>query len=234
MPKKQTLISGLVLAAATAAGLSTAIAQQGPGPDAPEGFEGRVPAPERIFAKIDADKDGKITRAEIDAWKAARPKVEDSDGDGKISPAELAAPRIAEATELFNDQAAETVKRLDTDGDGLLSAAELAAGPGFGPGPQGPRGPGFEAIFDRIDADKDGAVTLQEAQAAQQHFADRREGDRPDRGWRGRDEHDRGGHGKDRRGFDGKGPRGKGPVEQRAPGDLPPPPPGEGAPDAGN
>ncbi|MFT4151749.1 MAG: hypothetical protein QM656_16230 [Paracoccaceae bacterium] len=218
MQKNRSRIAGITLIAVALGGLSSvAWAEKGPGP------RGMGPGfgLERMFAQLDADKDGKITRAEVDAWKAAQPKVEDTNGDGKISADELAAPRIAEATRRANERAAELVKQLDTDGDGLLSAAELAQGPALGPQSEGP---GFDRIFDRIDADKDGAITLPEAEAARDRMMDRARDDRGpgDRG-PGRGDHRPG------KGWGDHGP-GKGP-RPPAPGDDMPPPP---APEGGN
>ena len=235
MQIKRTTLATMTAITLALAGVSAAAFAQGagdrpaPGADFGPGF-GRGFGPggphggfgfERAFAEIDADKDGKITKAEVESWQAAQPKVEDGDGDGKISAEELAAPRIAEATKRAQDQAAHMVRELDRDGDGLLSAAELAQGPGMagpgmtGPGMAGPgRAPDLDKLFDRLDADKDGAVSLDEAQDAMARMHDRKPGDerRPgsDRGKGPRGEHDpRGEH----------GPRGE---HER--GDQPPPP----------
>lgn len=206
MQYNRSKLAGMTLIAVAFGALATAgVAENGPakGPRMGHGF-----GMERIFAELDADKDGKVTKAEVEAWKAAQPKVADTNGDGKISADELAAPRIAEATKRANDRAAEQVTRLDTDGDGLLSAAELAQGPGFGP----QHAPDMGMIFDRIDTDKDGAITKEEAQAVHARMKDRREGPKRDR--RGNRDHGL-----------GKGPRGGAPE-----GHMVPPP----APEGGN
>ena len=107
------------------------------------------------FATLDADKDGKVTKAEVEAFRAAKVKAMDANADGKISADELAAPRIAAATDRIKARSAEMVAKLDSDGDGSLTAAEMAARPGP------------ERLFDRIDANGDGAVTQDEVDAAQ-------------------------------------------------------------------
>ena len=107
------------------------------------------------FATLDADKDGKVTKAEVEAFRAAKVKAMDANADGKISADELSAARIAAATDRIKARSAEMVKALDSDGDGMLSAAEMAARPGP------------ERLFDRIDANGDGAVTQDEVDAAQ-------------------------------------------------------------------
>lgn len=114
-----------------------------------------MPMMGEMFAQIDADSDGKITREEMEAFRAARFAAVDTDGDGKLSQEEMTAARDARRMERVQGM----VTRLDTNGDGLLSAEELAAGE-----PQMPRGP--EAMFDRLDADGDGALTLEEMQQA--------------------------------------------------------------------
>ena len=94
----------------------------------------------RFIAAADANKDGKITKAEFDAMRAIRfdemdknkdgvlagdekvggrrggRGIVDANGDGKVTRAEL----LANAP-LFN--------RLDTNKDGVIDAAELAAIP---------------------------------------------------------------------------------------------------------
>ncbi|WP_417211527.1 EF-hand domain-containing protein [Antarctobacter sp.] len=114
---------------------------------------------EEMFEQIDADKDGKITKDEMEAFRTARFEAADTDGDGKLSQDEMTAARDARRVERMKTM----VDRLDTDGDGLLSAEELAAG-----GPK--RGP--DAMFDRLDADKDGALTMEEMQQARGKMRD--------------------------------------------------------------
>ncbi|MDZ4395273.1 EF-hand domain-containing protein [Cypionkella sp.] len=129
------------------------------------------------FATLDADKDGKVTKAEVEAFRAAKVTAMDANNDGKISAEELAAPRIAAATDKINARSADMVAKMDSDGDGMLSAAELATRPGP------------EMMFDRIDADKDGAVTQEEIDAARQAMHEK---------------HGKRGHGKDGHGKGGK------------------------------
>lgn len=139
----------------------------------------RGPGMEKMFEQFDADADGKITKAEIEAFRTARFEAADTDGDGKLSQDELAAARDARRAARVQDM----VERLDTDGDGLLSAEELAAA-----GPK--RGP--DAMFDRLDADEDGALTLEEMQQARGKMRDG--GKHRFGGKRGEHGH-RGGHG---------------------------------------
>jgi hypothetical protein len=116
------------------------------------------------FAAADADKDGKLTEAELTAWRATVTAGIDADKDGKLSADEIAQAEVKALTARIEDHAKEMVTRLDTDGDGLLSAAELLARPMAGPD------------FQHLDRNGDGAVTEDElapggAPAAQQGTA---------------------------------------------------------------
>ena len=138
----QKTLATLTLAALTAAILTTAVvAQDGPGP-----------MPMFPFDTVDADKDGKVTQPELDAFRAAEAKALDGNADGKLSADELTAMHLARMTERAGVMAAEMIDRLDTDGDMALSATELAARP-------------MPALlFEKADADGDGAVTKAEAE----------------------------------------------------------------------
>lgn len=117
-----------------------------------------------MFAELDADKDGKVTQAEMDAHRAARVAGIDANADGLISADELAQMQIKALTDRITERAAKMVERLDSDKDGLLSAAEMAAGPGQG------------MLIDRLDTDGDGAISLAEMEAAQAKMGERGKG----------------------------------------------------------
>ena len=138
--------------------VSPALADRGPGQGGMQGF---------IFDQLDADKDGKVTAAEMEASRTARVTAADANGDGLMSAEELAAMHLADMSVRASAMAAEMVTRMDTNGDGLLSAAEMAARPGPA------------QMFDRIDADGDGALTREEADAAAEKMAERRGDRRP-------------------------------------------------------
>lgn len=133
-------------------------------------MQGAGPFANFDFAAIDADKDGKITEAEITAWRAAEAKALDADGDGLISADELAAMEMKNMAGRMKDRAAQMVARLDTDGDGKLSAAEMASRPVS------------TKLFDRLDANSDGALSQEELDAAKARMAEGR-GKRMMRGW---------------------------------------------------
>jgi len=116
--------------------------------------------PAQFFERLDSNKDGQVTRAEFDAIGAAR--------------AQAKAPAPQHGQEMF--------ARLDADRNGVISRAELDAGRELHQrraaqlgGRMQKKGFGSEGIgghmFAMADANKDGRVTLQEAQAAAlRHF----------------------------------------------------------------
>ena len=145
----------LALAGVTAAALSTAaLAEKGMG-----GPDGALML--QKFDQIDADKDGKVTEAEIAAFRAARFAAADTDKNGSLSAEELSAMQMDEMQARMVDRATKMIGRLDTNGDGQLSADELAA--------MGQR----KSPFQMADADGDGAISKEEAQSALQRMADR-------------------------------------------------------------
>jgi hypothetical protein len=117
------------------------------------------------YAKLDADKDGMLSRAEIDraqaeavrnAQAALAHRMEqefaklDTNKDGALNIAEFRAatpaPRSVSTDEFLG--------RFDSNKDGRVSAAEFKNPP--------------LAAFDRLDANKDGTLTPQEQAAARQ------------------------------------------------------------------
>jgi Ca2+-binding EF-hand superfamily protein len=85
--------------------------------------------PQRVFAEMDANQDGKVTKEEFMTFhmeyakKIREPKFDrlDTNGDGKITRDEYAAVNIKEA------QAIGKVKfrRIDANKDGVLSQQEI-------------------------------------------------------------------------------------------------------------
>lgn len=103
-------------------------------PDRPE-----HPVPAEVLEKFDADKDGKLSKEERQAARAAREKEFDKDGDGKLSDEEKTAMR--------EDGRKKLLAKFDKDGDGKLSDEEKKAIPrppkgqkDDGPGPEGKPG----------------------------------------------------------------------------------------------
>jgi Ca2+-binding EF-hand superfamily protein len=104
------------------------------------------------FAAADADRNGVLSRAEVQRSLprlAARFDEIDRNRDGNLSPDELRArPRRSGAAE---GGFAERFRRADVDGDGGLTRAEMEAAL-----------PRLGVKFDRIDADRDERLTLAE------------------------------------------------------------------------
>jgi Ca2+-binding EF-hand superfamily protein len=76
-----------------------------------------------MFQEMDANKDGKVTQAEIEAFEAARAAEIDANHDGKITADEIRAFREKERAKR---EAAE-LARMDTNGDGSVSVQEYEA-----------------------------------------------------------------------------------------------------------
>ena len=128
------------------------------------------------FAKLDADKDGRITKAEWDAGKAMRKNAEedrfDSDKDGDLSKAEKEARRTAHQAE-FKAKHPEAFAKADTNGDGSLSKEEAKAVH------EARKNDDKPDMFTRLDADKDGTVTREEWQSRKDHGKGHGKDDQP-------------------------------------------------------
>lgn len=82
------------------------------------------------LARMDADRDGRLSLAEYQAWMTYGFDAMDRDRDGVLSPAEQPGGRGAPlAREAHRARLAATFARQDRNGDGFLGAAELAAPP---------------------------------------------------------------------------------------------------------
>lgn len=104
------------------------------------------------LSDADENNDGNITREEFLARPIAMFEQLDANDDGVISAAER--PQRGERGERRADR-----PNPDADGDGAFSRAEFAA---MG-----------AARFERLDANDDGRVTQEEAQAARGHRRER-------------------------------------------------------------
>ncbi len=112
------------------------------------------------FETIDADSDGAITQAELEALGAARMARVDADADGFLSKDEL----VEMGRERSERRATRMLERLDADDDGKLSSEELASARRGG------------EMFKRADADGDGRLTRDEFDEARAKMRDRRRG----------------------------------------------------------
>lgn len=150
MRRITVLLAGTAIAFGLGAGAS---AQTGPGTKGPNpGERFRT----QMFERLDADKDGKITKAEFGASYAERFKAADKDGDGVLTKEEFAA---------FGDQRRgafvdRIFTRLDKNNDGKLTADE-AAYRGKRGDRGGRRGKGG-LNFERADAAKKGFLTMED------------------------------------------------------------------------
>lgn len=149
-----TRIKALALAAAlgTAVFAPTLAIAHG---DGPKKDGKRAEHMEMRFQQMDADKDGKITAAEIEAFQAARFAKADANGDGKLSLEEMDAARAEKRQERFG----RMIAKLDKDGDGQLSTDEMPM--------RGKR-------MMKLDTDGDGAISLEEMKAAKGHHGPKR------------------------------------------------------------
>lgn len=109
-----------------------------------------------MFDTIDADKDGKLSYAELEAHRKAEFTAADTNGDGALSADELSARALARFQAKLAERTQAMLDTMDNDGSGSLSEDEMGAGPGM-------------RNFARIDADNDGFVTKDEVQAGMQH-----------------------------------------------------------------
>ena len=100
------------------------------------------------FEQMDANKDGKVTRAEMLSGATQHFDKADANKDGKVTPEERKAAFESFAEQRFNEQ--------DKNKDGALSADEL---PGH-----------FAKRMEKFDTNKDGKLTRDELKAiGEQH-----------------------------------------------------------------
>ena len=101
-------------------------------------------AGDEVFDQADADKDGVLTRAEVDAFRADKLRRFDANGDAKLALEEFQG-LWAEMTRPMQVRAFQFV---DANGDGQLSDEEM-------------RRP-LDALVDRLDRNDDGSVARDE------------------------------------------------------------------------
>lgn len=95
-----------------------------------------------VFEAADADKDGTVTREELDAYRADRVSAVDADGDGALSIEEFDTLY----RELTRSRMVDAFQSLDHDGDGVISAEEMDKR--------------VNRMVERLDHDGDGALSL--------------------------------------------------------------------------
>jgi hypothetical protein len=88
------------------------------GPDGGHGHWGRW-----MFQEMDANHDGKVTQAEIEAFETARAAEIDANHDGKITADEIQTFREKQRAK----REAARLARMDSNGDGTVSVQEYQA-----------------------------------------------------------------------------------------------------------
>lgn len=153
-PKKSAIVALAVLGALMG---TVALAEKGGmGMGGGMDGEGRGAMLTQMFETIDADSDGKVTLAELQAHRKAEFAAADSNGDGALSPEELSAHQLARMQARMAERSQAMMDNMDNDGNGSLSEDEMGQGPG-------------ERNFARLDTDNDGAISKAEAEEAMQH-----------------------------------------------------------------
>lgn len=131
----KTLMLSLALAGAVvAAGTGVAAAKPG------QGERGAMMAAR--LAEMDADKNGKITKAEAESVRVRMFTRLDADKNGVVTRAEMDAARAAMKGD--HDGGMRGMERLDGDKDGQITKAEALAAP--------------YPMFQRLDANGDGVI----------------------------------------------------------------------------
>jgi hypothetical protein len=92
--------------------------------------QAQVTESHEYLAKMDADRDGRVSPVEYQDWMSYAFDGMDHDGDGLLSPAEQPGGRGRPITRIeHRGRIAARFNRQDADRDGYLSARELLAPP---------------------------------------------------------------------------------------------------------
>ncbi len=156
MRPRQPLAVALLFSLALPASAALAQSSDAAGPARPAGGHSRA----AFIGGYDANRDGRVYRAEYDALREARFKAADADGNGVLTEEEYVAEyagrlrsQYAAASrpsdEMFERQLKQAVVRfsvIDRDRDGLLSVEENQAV--------------ALRTFEEHDTDKDGVVSV--------------------------------------------------------------------------
>jgi Ca2+-binding EF-hand superfamily protein len=114
----------------------------------------RAAGTDKEFAMMDTNKDGKVSAAEHAAGAKAMFEKMDANKDGKVTAAEMTAAHqsvTGQAAKKSDMSAADKIKAVDLDGDGIVTADEHAKA--------------SEAMFAKMDTDKDGYLSKKEMSA---------------------------------------------------------------------
>lgn len=102
----------------------------------------------QMMERMDADKDGQITREEFDAQHGGMFARADADGDGKVTREEA----IAAMTARIEKRVDAMFERMDADKDGAITKEEMAQG----------KGDRHARMFERLDDNGDGVLSKDE------------------------------------------------------------------------
>jgi len=94
-----------------------------------------------ILSQADADANGAVTQAEVDAFRAAQVEAADTSGEGNLSLDEFETVYV----ELIRSQMVDAFQNLDEDGDASVTPAELDAR--------------LNGLVEQMDQDGDGALS---------------------------------------------------------------------------
>lgn len=144
--KKMTLVAATLIAALSQAAFAQ---EEGPGPQ----FD---------FAAMDANKDGKLSKDEMEAYQTAKVTAMDTNGDGFISAEEMSADMLAKMQARLGEIVKKRIDARDDNGDGKLSMDEMSAGEGA------------QRMFNRADQDNDGMLSQAEIDAMLKKMAEHR------------------------------------------------------------
>lgn len=153
---QQIALAGFMAALVLATGTVQATAQgMGRGPQ-------QVP-----FAELDANGDGEVTQAEMQAHGQARFDAADTNRDGHLDVAELEARAEGHAKRFVG----VLMARADTNGDARLTLDEMRNAM-----------PQRHAVFDDMDTDGSGGLSQAEMDAGIQKYRQGRPGPAPGQG----------------------------------------------------
>lgn len=103
------------------------------------------------FEQLDADGNGEVTKAEMQAAAKARFADADANGDGALSRDEMLAAANARAEKRVD----RMMERMDANGDGKITPDERPGMP--------------DEKFDKIDADGSGGISKEEFAEMRKH-----------------------------------------------------------------
>ena len=105
-----------------------------------------------MLAMLDADGDGNITSAEIQAHRSAAFPSIDANSDGVLTAEEMTGHHEAKRAQQKANRQNRHFTRLDSDGDGVVNETEFMSA----------RMP----MFDRLDSNSDGVISAEEIENA--------------------------------------------------------------------